>query len=459
MRAEDLQKYCSHFTHYTELRLQENRTTDIALINGDVARNNRSSKRGMSARVYQDGNWGFASTPSCNTRGAQDILQKAGANAVFLASKQKGGGGALPATPSITDHNFTTDRNRLSQRELIEFVRELDHYLLKTYPRLASRTVSLSCLDMEKSVVTSDDSRFFSMVPRTHIAVGLTTEEDGDKTDLQESFGGFGHFEDVFQNPSDCFSQLDRLHDNLMKKAEGVVPNAGYQEVILDSDLAGILAHEAIGHTTEADLVMAGSVAADYLNQQVASPLVTMVDFAHTAFGKTCPVPVYTDDEGTEARDVVIIEEGVLKEYMHNKESALLMGHTPTGNARAWGFDDEPLIRMRNTAILPGTSRLEEMIASVDDGYYLMMPANGQADFTSEFMFAVKMGYEIKNGKLGRAIKNTTVSGVAFDMLKTITMVSNEMNWESSGYCGKKQRMSVSMGGPAVKCKVNLGGQ
>ncbi len=74
-------------------------------------------------------------------------------------------------------------------------------------------------------------------------------------------------------------------------------------------------------------------------------------------------------------------------------------------------------------------------------------------------MFGVTLGYEIKNGKLGKAIKETTVSGVAFDLLKTISMVSDEINWSCAGMCGKKQMIPVGMGGPAIKCKVNIGGK
>jgi TldD protein len=130
-----------------------------------------------------------------------------------------------------------------------------------------------------------------------------------------------------------------------------------------------------------------------------------------------------------------------------------------TGNARAYSYTDEPLVRMRNTAILSGASKIEDMIASIDDGYLLMRPTNGQADSTSEFMFGVQMGYEIKNGKLGNAISDTTISGVAFDMLNNVTMVSDEMVWSCAGMCGKKQPMPVGMGGPAVKTKVYIGGQ
>ena len=114
---------------------------------------------------------------------------------------------------------------------------------------------------------------------------------------------------------------------------------------------------------------------------------------------------------------------------------------------------------MRNTAILPGTSKLEDMIASIDDGYYFIDTNNGQADTTGEFMFGICMGYEIKNGKLGRALLDTTISGVAFEMLKTVDMLSDTMSWASSGFCGKKQPMPVGLGGPDVKCKVTIGGR
>ena len=187
--------------------------------------------------------------------------------------------------------------------------------------------------------------------------------------------------------------------------------------------------------------------------------MVTLVDFAHTAYGKTCPVPVYVDDEGVRAEDAMIIEKGILKSYMHNKDSAQKFQMPLTGNARAMQFYDEPLIRMRNTAILPGKSQLKEMIASIDHGYYLMKSINGEADANSEFMFGVVQGYEVKNGKLGRALKDITISGIALDVLKSVSMISDDLVWGNAGMCGKKQQIPVAMGGPAIKCKVNIGGK
>lgn len=263
----------------------------------------------------------------------------------------------------------------------------------------------------------------------------------------------------MFSTPDILYNDIDKLYNELMKKAEGVYNDAGYKDVVMHPDLAGILAHEAVGHTVEADLVIGGSVATHSLNKPVASELITMVDFAHTALGEPTPLPIYVDDEGTPAEDAVLIKDGILVGYMNNRETAQQFGVKPQGNARGYKFSDEPLIRMRNTAILPGKDKLEDMIASIDDGYYLTATNNGQADMTGEFMFGISMGYEIKNGKLGRAIRDTTISGLAFEMLKTVDMLSDDMIWTCSGMCGKKQPMPVGMGGPAVKCKVTMGGR
>jgi TldD protein len=282
---------------------------------------------------------------------------------------------------------------------------------------------------------------------------------DNEPIELAHAFGGLGQFEDVFENPEDLYPEIEELYQHLCNKKSAVKAQSGYHDVIFDTDLAGILAHEAIGHTTEADLVRAGSVAGDYLGQKVAPEQVTLVDFANTLDGETLPVPVYLDDEGVESTDTVIIDKGILKHFMHNKETAEFFETAPTGNARAYEFSDEPLVRMRNTAILPGTDKIEDMIASIEDGYYLMRPSNGQADTTSEFMFGVQLGYEIKQGKLSSAITDTTISGVAFDMLKEITMISDQMTWSCAGMCGKKQIIPVGLGGPAIKTKVYIGGQ
>ena len=313
---------------------------------------------------------------------------------------------------------------------------------------------------MEKLLKVSDGMDAHILSPRSYIYVFLTAETPaGAPVELFKAFGGSGTFDVNFTDPAALYDGIDKLYEQLMQKREGVYADAGEKTVILGGMMTGMLSHEAVGHTVEADLVLGGSVAAHNLNKRVASDLVTLTDFAHTAFGEPCPLPVFVDDEGTEAKNVTLIRNGILTGYMNSRESAQHFGMEPGGNARAWMFSDEPLIRMRNTAVHPGKDKLDDMIASIDDGYYLIDSGNGQADTTGEFMFGVTMGYEIKGGKLGKALLDTTISGVAFDMLKTVDMVSDSVFWCSSGFCGKKQPMPVGMGGPALRCRVKIGGR
>ena len=446
---------------YTEIRLQENSNSRLVLLNGDLVTNSHSSQSGASARCWNRGQWGFASSADLSPGTVRKLVANAGENATFLAHRSAGSDASIKQSRYSFTRDLSTSQPRLPPAALIEFVQALDSHIQTRCPLVKARQLMLFQEEIEKRLLTSTGSSAHTLLPRVMLYVSLTAEDsNGDPVELMEPITrGGAQFEDAFGQPEELFPHIDRVYEHLCRKRHAIVADAGRKTVILDSELTGILAHEAVGHTTEADLVLGGSVAGDYLGRPVASELVSMVDFAHSYNDQTLPIPVWIDDEGTEARDTWLIRDGVLQGFMHNRESAAHFDQELTGNARGFLFSDEPLIRMRNTAILPGKDQLEDMITSVEDGYYLIKTGNGQADSTSEFMFGVNLGYEIKNGEIGRAITDTTISGVAFDMLKSVSMVSEELHWECAGYCGKKQRMIVSTGGPALKCEVNIGGQ
>ena len=444
---------------HTELRGQKNRTRRAVLLNGDVMGNVRSDISGISARVYEDGVYGFSSMAEYSGEAAETVLKAATENAAFMSKHAGAGKPALEKMP-LKQLPAQEDIRDAEQKLYVDTARELDAYIAKKYPKLASRTLVAMEDSMEKLIVTSDGASGHILAPRSYTYVNLAALTDaGTPVELFKALGGRGTFGENFTDLSSMYAEIDELYESLMKKREGVYAEAGEKTVILDGMMSGMLSHEAVGHTVEADLVLGGSVAGPNLNKRVASDLVSLTDFAHTAFGEICPLPVYIDDEGTEATDAPLIRNGILTGYMNSRESAQHFGMKPQGNARAWLFSDEPLIRMRNTTIHPGKDKLEDMIASVDDGYYLIESNNGQADTTGEFMFGVTMGYEIKKGKLGKALLDTTISGVAFEMLKTVDMVSDKLVWVRSGMCGKKQPMPVGMGGPALRCKVKIGGR
>ena len=442
-----------------EVRRQRNTVRTVALAQGDLLTNERSETAGLCARVFRGGVAGFASVADVSEESVKAVLDEAKKNAAFLDGQVALGKPALPRAASGR-FRMTREPNDPEQKAYVEFAREVDAYIEKNCPKLISRRLRFRADSMEKVLTVSGGTDAHTFLPRCYLYLSFTAESpDGTPVDLSSVVGGYGSFDVLFTDPKPVFEEADLLYGKLLAKAEGIRPEAGIKTCILGGELTGMLAHEAVGHTVEADLVLGGSVAGPMLGKVVASPLVSLTDFAHSAFGKAAPLPVYVDDEGTPAVDAEIIRDGILVGYLNNRDSARRFGMKPQGNARAYAFSDEPLIRMRNTAILPGKSRLSDMIASIEDGYYLIDTNNGQADTTGEFMFGVTMGYEIKNGKLGRALLDTTISGVAFEMLKTVDMISDTVTWSSSGFCGKKQPMPVGLGGPELRCRLMMGGR
>lgn len=443
----------------TELRAHMNRTRSVSLSDGDIAGNVRSSSTGVSARVGKNGLFGFSSMGENSLEAGRAVLKAATSNAAFMNKNIVGKKAEMADIPKGTEelHHEIVETE---QKYLIDYAKDLDSYIAKTCKNIKSRTVMCGEDSREKVLYTSDGYDAHTAIPRSKVYVTLVAEtSEGKPVSLMALESDFGNFIELYKDPKDLYALIDKKYEALMKKREGIYAEAGVKQVVLGGCMAGMISHEAVGHTVEADLVRGGSVAGPYLNKMVASPLVSLTDFAHTFLGKRAPLPVYVDEEGTKCEDCEIIKDGKLIGFMNNRETAALYGQKPCGNARGYAFTDEPLVRMRNTTILPGKSKLEEMIASVEDGYYLIESGNGQADYTGEFIFGVSEGYEIKNGKLGRALLDTTVSGVAFDMLKTVDMVGDEVVWANWGTCGKKQPMPVSMGGPALRCKITIGGR
>ena len=204
--------------------------------------------------------------------------------------------------------------------------------------------------------------------------------------------------------------------------------------------------------------MLAGSIAKGKIGQRVASELVTMVDDGNVPGAAGM---VLVDDEGVQGERTVLIENGVLRAYLHNRESAAMLGAAPRGNARAFTYRDEPLIRMTNTFILPGKDDLKAMISEVEDGFFLSgLGQGGQADSDAEFMFSVGQAWRIRDGRLCEPVKGVTISGQAFEVLSSVDAVSSGFKLDmGAGHCGKWQPAKVDAGGPYLRCRVTIGGR
>ena len=444
-----------------ESRHHELRRTRMQMIDAALVTNLRSCEAGRSARVNSGGYWGLASAPDGGGADDASLLAQAGRNARVLARF----GGRAPlalAEPGALAHPVQAlfGKPALTAAECAERLALLQAHCRASYPGLRSSRWLLGDERHVKRLRTSAGSESVSVIQRAVLAFTLVAEaDDGAPVELVEHLSCKGSVADLDLSLATLAPLIEQLHQHLQAKRHAVPARGGERTVVLAGSLAGMLAHEAMGHPCEGDLVLAGAVTQDLQGRTVASELVTMVDLAHHYQGQELLVPVYVDDEGMPAQDAVLIDRGRLTQFMHSRETAARMGQTATGSARAYGPADEPLVRMRNTAILPGSSTLAQMIEGVDDGVLLLKTGNGQADSTSEFMFGVNLAYEIRGGRLGAALRDTTVSGSALSVLRSVDAVGDQMNWDCSGYCGKKQLMVVSMGGPALRARAQLGGR
>ena len=444
---------------HLETRHHELRKTRLTMVDGHLTGNARSTSAGVSARAYVDGYWGFASAPAEGADVATRVQREALANARAMAGFGPRAALVLPGAHHVGEQRRAGGAP-MAAAEVTARMAALHAWCKERYPSLKSTRVIVTDEDHLKQLHTEGGGRALARIQRAAAYVVMVAEDvHGDPIELMEVVSGLGSLADIDWSVRALAPRLETLHSHLQAKRQAVPARGGEQTVVLSADLAGMLAHEAMGHPCEADAVLAGGIAGTLRGKRVASELVTMVDLAHHYAGQEVMCPVYVDDEGTPAVDVTMIDRGVLTGFMHSRETAARLGEAPTGSARAYGPDDEPLVRMRNTAILPGTQTLEQLVQGVEEGYLLLETSNGQADATTEFMFGINLGYEIRGGRLGRAIRDTTVSGSALKVLGAVDGVGSEMKWSCNGYCGKKQPMVVSVGGPALRTRAHLGGE
>ncbi|WP_018963531.1 TldD/PmbA family protein [Coprothermobacter platensis] len=246
-----------------------------------------------------------------------------------------------------------------------------------------------------------------------------------------------------------------------VSKLKGVVAPSGELPVILGPGFGGVIFHEAIGHSLEADAIRKEvSVMRGKIGQRLASSKVTLIDsgivpgeWGSNAF----------DDEGFPNQETVLIKEGQLVSYMSDYLEHLLTGFPHTANGRREGYEYIPYPRMRNTYIQPGNDTFEDMLTSIKKGILALKFGGGQVDpVTGNFIFGVTEGYLIEDGKVTAPIKDVSMVGNGLSILENIEAVSSEKDMDfMPGMCGKEgQSVAAGIGEPYVKVsRILIGGE
>ncbi len=308
-------------------------------------------------------------------------------------------------------------------------------------------------------IVSSDGVIAEDIIPGGFLYSSVVAERNGRR---EQSFWNLGGRRDISFYNEDVINEVaSKSVSNALKLFDAIQPPAGEMPVVLGPGITGILLHEAIGHGMEADFNRKKtSTYSTMLGKKVAEPFVTIVD---DGTNMNLAGSLNVDDEGTPGKKTVLVENGILTSYIHDKISAKHYGIEPTGNGRRQDFMNYPMPRMRNTYMLGGDASIEDVIKAAGNGIYVEDVSNGQVKIgEGDFAFYVSQGRLIENGKLTAPIKDVNIMGNGPKMLANITMAANdlEMSRGGAGQCGKNgQGVPVSFGLPTCLVKsLTVGG-
>ena len=343
--------------------------------------------------------------------------------------------------------------------EKIKILENINNYARKLDSSVKEVSVSLNGNYQNVEIFKKDGISLFDSRPLVRLNVNISVEKKGKVETGSFGMGGRYSYKKLLTEKNWKISLNNAYNQALIKLIAEATP-AGEQTVILGPGWPGILLHEAIGHGLEGDFNRKKTSAFyNLVNQSVASDQITVVDDG-TIFNRRGSLTI--DDEGTPSQNTVLIENGILKNFMQDRLNARLMSQSPTGNGRRQSYAHIPMPRMTNTYMLKGKYEHEELIKSTKKGIYATQFSGGQVDITSgKFVFSASEAYKIENGKITKPLKGATLIGNGPDILKQVSMVGNNLELDNGiGTCGKDgQMVPVGVGQPSLKInKLTVGG-
>jgi TldD protein len=335
--------------------------------------------------------------------------------------------------------------------EKVSLLNRIDRETRKLDARIEQVIVSLVGVHDVVLVVGQDGRQAGDVRPLVRLNVSVIVEQNG-KRERGSAGGGARTDYRYFTDEDRALEYGREAVRQALVNLDAVAAPAGNMVVVLGPGWPGILLHEAIGHGLEGDFNRKGTSAfSGRIGERVAGDLCTVVDDGSLPERRGS---LNIDDEGVMTQNTVLIENGILKGYMQDKLNARLMGVQPTGNGRRESYAHLPMPRMTNTYMLPGPHDPEEILQSVDKGLFARNFGGGQVDITSgKFVFSASEAYLIEKGKITRPVKGATLIGNGPDVLTRVSMVGNDLEFDSGvGTCGKDgQSVPVGVGQPTLK--------
>jgi len=442
MRNQITEALRGHNADYIEAHFEESQATNIVYRGKRLEEINRVTSSGGNVRALVKGGWGFVSFNNL------DKLREKVALAVSEA--RLAGRGELKLSPVEPVVDSGERRNPASiplaaKKEL------LDEYndIMLSIPGIQSTRIAYRDVSRKAIFANSEGSYIEQSKPDLTLRLTAIARENNEVQQAGLSLGSTGDF-----------SGTEGRHDQVKEIATRAVAllhapqvKGGEHTVILDPVLAGVFAHEAFGHLSEADFV--------YQNEQLRNIMTLGRRFGgkHLNIVDDATIPNLRgsykyDDEGTPGAKTYLIHKGILVGRLHSRETAAKMAEKPTGNARAINYHFPPIVRMTNTFIEPGNLSFEDMLGDIKEGVYVKDWYGGQTSLEM-FTFSAGEAYMIRGGKLAELLRPVVLTGNVFVTLGNIDVIGNALKMNQGGGCGKggQSPLPVSNGSPHIRIR------
>ncbi len=429
---------------YADIRYEIKKETRIVFNGRELFHIGSNSTDGFVIRILKDG--GLSSIAFTRPGDAETAIRTAEENSVLMARHVK-----KPVRFAKTDvikdrflPDIDEDPRHVSIDEKLQLTRDYNSIALK-YEKIATTNIMYNEVIREKYFTSTDGTEIREDLITTSLG-GLITSKEGTLTRNVRVAAGGSHGFSLLRNQEEEFDKKTEIALNLLN---AIPVTGGTYNVVLNQDIAGVFAHEAFGHFSEADLIEDSPTMREKMRigAILGNEVLSITD--DPSIPRQLGFYVY-DDEGVKARPTPLMKQGVLVGRLHSRRTAAAFEEGVTGHCVAEDYRYAPIIRMGNIFIEPGWNTFEELLSMLGDGLYIIDHKGGQTS-GENFTFGAQYGYIVKGGKKGAMIRDINISGNLYHTLKNITAAGNDLVLSKTGGCGKGQvNIRSCHGGPHI---------
>ena len=435
----------SNKADFAEVYIEEESSRSVNLLNGKVIKAGTGRAAGIGIRIMSGTNCVYVYSNNFDREGLIHMAREASS---ALAGNDLIKCAELNKLSITSPGKIITDPESVSKSDTVQLLRKAAEYALSYDPLITQVTGGYTADSKTIHVVNSRGINKEETKKRIRLTMEAIATKRNEKQTGRVAPGTLRGYEFINEYP--VIDKIQECCDTAIRMVNAGYAPSGKMPVILSNGFGGVIFHEACGHALEATSVGIGnSCFTGKMGQQIASSVVTARDNARIEgeWGS-----YYTDDEGNESSDLLLIENGILKNYLVDELGSRRMNMPVTGCARREDYTFAPTSRMSNTYIDKGDSTPEEIIAATDNGIYCTQMGGGSVDTaTGEFNFAVNEAYMIRNGKVAEPVRGATLIGKGPEVLMNIDMVGNDLKL-SAGMCGSVSGgVPVTVGQPTIR--------